>query len=83
MTPDLLTAILVIAQDLDLNFHRLEIFAHGFQSAKTAKVSSYKNLSAYDIVWKSACTTYFKAFLKVSNVLVVGPLKHRSRGVLG
>ena len=46
-TAVLLTAILVIAQKLDLNFRGLKIFAHGFQSAKTAKVSSHENLSAY------------------------------------
>ena len=55
-TPVLLTAILVIAQELDLNFRGLKLFAHGFQSTKTAKVSSHEILSAYGILFVFACT---------------------------
>ena len=45
-SPVLLTVILVIVQELDLNF-RIKILMHGYQSAKTTKVSFHKNSSAY------------------------------------
>ena len=47
----LLTAILIIVQELDLNFRGLKIFMHGFQSTKTVKVSSHENLTAYGTLW--------------------------------
>ena len=47
LTSVLLTAILTIAKELYLNFHKCKIFTHGFQFAKTAKVSSGKSLSPY------------------------------------
>ena len=49
MTPVLLTAILVTVKELDLNFRGLKIFAHGFQSVKTVKVSSRESFSAYSM----------------------------------
>ena len=45
--PVLLTAILFIAQALYLNFHKLKIFTHGFQSAKSVKFSSCEKLYVY------------------------------------
>ena len=48
-TTVLLTAILVIAKELDLISRVFKIFTHGFQFTKTTKVSSRENLSAYGI----------------------------------
>ena len=44
--------ILVIAQELGLKFHKMKIFAHGFQSTRNTKASC-KNLSAFSRRFRS------------------------------